>query len=80
VVGDLCTALNEQVAPCVQPVMRRLLTALADPEVHPVAQPVTFSAFGDVALAVGAAFTPYLPQVLPVLEAAIHSSRTHPQP
>jgi hypothetical protein len=39
-----------------------------------VCKPCTLSALGDVALAVGSAFPPYLPQVLPLLDAAIHAA------
>jgi hypothetical protein len=35
-VGDLCTALDAHIAPCVPAVMTRLLTALADPELPSV--------------------------------------------
>lgn len=49
VVGDLCTSLESHMEPCVEVLVRRLLDALLSPNLHHLAKPAAFSAFGCVA-------------------------------
>ena len=70
VVGDLCRALGEKVAPFADAIMMVLLTNLAANELAASVKPAVVSAFGDVALALGPGFDKYFANVLPMLAGA----------
>ncbi len=67
VMGDVCRALNEGVAPFCNDVMGILLQHLQNPVVHQQVKPACLSCFGDIALAIGGKFEAYLPMVLQTL-------------
>lgn len=60
VLGDICRAVESQVAPYCNAIMQILLENLADQAVSRDLKPQILSAFGDVALALGDQFEPYL--------------------
>ncbi len=70
VLGDVCRAIEEQVAPYVQPVMAVLLRNLESNDVQRTVKPQILSAFGDVALAIGDRFETCLPPCLHMLQSA----------
>jgi importin subunit beta-1 len=67
VMGDVCRALNEGVAPYCDNVMTILLQHLQNPMVHQLVKPACLSCFGDIALAIGGKFELYLPTVVGTL-------------
>jgi len=60
VVGDLCRALEAQIAPFCDDIVRCLLENLQNPELNRSVKPPVLSAFGDIALAIGGHFEKYL--------------------
>lgn len=74
VLGDICRAMDAQVAQFSDNIMEVLLKTLSDPSVDRTIKPQILSSFGDIALAVGDKFEPYLPHVLPMLQGAQHLS------
>ncbi|KAL3138275.1 hypothetical protein ABBQ32_006093 [Trebouxia sp. C0010 RCD-2024] len=74
VLGDICRAMEAQVAQFSDNIMEVLLKTLSDPSVDRTIKPQILSSFGDIALAVGDKFEPYLPHVLPMLQGAQHLS------
>eukprot|EP00698_Gefionella_okellyi_P016246 TRINITY_DN4646_c0_g1_i1.p1 TRINITY_DN4646_c0_g1~~TRINITY_DN4646_c0_g1_i1.p1 ORF type:complete len:848 (-),score=205.25 TRINITY_DN4646_c0_g1_i1:134-2677(-) len=70
VVGDLCRALNEQMAPFTDELLQQLLTDLQNPALDRSVKPSILAAFGDIALAIGGQFEKYLPFVIPMLQQA----------
>ncbi|KAJ3044887.1 karyopherin beta [Rhizophlyctis rosea] len=69
-VGDLTRALNEQIAPYCQEIMTVLMTNLQATEINRDLKPTILATFGDVALAIGDKFEPFLYSVMEVLNAA----------
>jgi len=69
-VGDICRALGPQSLPYCQGFMEVLLTALQSPVLHRSVKPPILSCFGDVALAVGPSFEPFLETTMNVLQQA----------
>ena len=74
VLGDICRAMDAQVAQFSDNIMEVLLKTLSDPSVDRTIKPQILSSFGDIALAIGDKFEPYLPHVLPMLQGAQHLS------
>lgn len=71
VLGDVARAVNDEaLAPWGDVLMAALLRAVQSPETPRDVKPPILSAFGDVALALGPRFEPYLGHVLPTLAAA----------
>ena len=66
VLGDVCRAVEAQVAPFCNEVMQQLLANLKSPAVARSLKPQILSCFGDIALALGPGFEPYLGHVLQV--------------
>ncbi|EEB16196.1 importin beta, putative [Pediculus humanus corporis] len=66
-VGDLCRALKSKVSEYCDEIMVLLLENLSNENVHRSIKPHIFSAFGDIALAIGAEFKKYLEVVLQTL-------------
>eukprot|EP01137_Pigoraptor_chileana_P000085 Opistho-2@35669 len=60
VVGDICRAIGVAVLPYCDDFMGTLLEILKDPKVHRTVKPLVFSAFGDIAMAIGPEFRRYL--------------------
>ncbi|XP_033729110.1 importin subunit beta-1-like isoform X1 [Pecten maximus] len=70
IVGDLCRALGPKVLTCCDEIMTMLLENLGNSTVHRSVKPQILSAFGDIALAIGPNFKPYLEYVLNTLQQA----------
>ena len=71
VLGDVARAVgDEALAPWGDVLVAALLRAVQSPETPRDVKPPILSAFGDVALALGPRFEPYLGHVLPTLAAA----------
>ena len=80
VVGDLCRALNADLAPYCDSIVTLLLQDLQSNELHKSVKPSILSAFGDLALALGPAFDKYLAHAVGMLEsAAAHSLTAAPE-
>ncbi|KAL7746173.1 karyopherin Kap95 [Sorochytrium milnesiophthora] len=69
-IGDICRALNADVAPYVETFMNTLFANLQSATLHKDVKPTVLAAFGDIALAIGSRFEPYLPHVVAILEQA----------
>lgn len=70
VVGDLCRAMQQDITPFCDEIMNRLLQCLQNPSLHRDAKPLVLSAFGDVAIAIGANFVKYLDISMMILSQA----------
>ncbi|KAK9809817.1 hypothetical protein WJX73_009625 [Symbiochloris irregularis] len=70
VLGDVCRAVEQQIAPFCDNVMHILLSNLQSNTVPRELKPQILSAFGDIALALGDQFEKYLTHVLQVLHRA----------
>jgi len=60
VVVDICAAVGSQIQPFCDQIMGALTDCLKDGSAHRDTKPVVFSCFGDIAMAICAAFEPYL--------------------
>lgn len=60
VVVDICAAVAEQIQPYCDDIMGALMDCLRDGTAHRETKPSVFSCFGDIAMAIRAAFEPYL--------------------
>lgn len=69
-IGDICRALGEASLPYCQGFMEVLLADLQSNVLHRNVKPVILSCFGDVALAVGPGFEPFLETTMGVLQQA----------
>jgi importin subunit beta-1 len=70
VLGDAARAVDAALAPHADAVMAALLATLQNPAARREVKPLILSAFGDVALALGGGFGPYVGHVIPVLASA----------
>jgi importin subunit beta-1 len=70
VVGDICRALGDKVAPYCDALVSLLLENLKNPVINRTVKPPILSCFGDIALAIGGRFEPYLPHVMAMLQQA----------
>lgn len=70
VTGDLARAVKTKISPYADPLLQALLAALSSPVLHRTAKPTVVSVFGDVAIALGSGFTPYLQNVMGMLSQA----------
>ena len=59
-VGDIARALEGKIEPYTKEIMEALVESLKDTTLHRSVKPPVLSSFGDVALAIGARFEPYL--------------------
>ena len=66
VLGDICRAVEAQVAPYCDSLMTQLLANLKSSAGARGLKPPILSCFGDIALALGSRFEPYLAHVLSV--------------
>lgn len=69
-VGDLCRALGMKMLPYCNELMMMLLENLSNENVHRSVKPQILSVFGDIAMAIGPNFKPYLDVVLTTLQQA----------
>ena len=60
VVGDICRAIEGKIQPYCDDIMGALLQSLQNSSLHRNVKPPVLSCFGDIALAIGASFEPYL--------------------
>jgi hypothetical protein len=70
VLGDVCRAIEDQIAPYTEPIMTILLHNLESPDVQRSIKPQILSAFGDIALAIGDRFEAMLTPCLHMLSSA----------
>lgn len=59
-VGDISRAIEGDMKPYCDDIMSALIEALQNPSLHRSVKPPVLSCFGDVALAIGAGYEPYL--------------------
>ena len=72
-VGDLCRALEVNVAGYCDIIVQKLLEALQAPNLDRVVKPEILSALGDIAMAIGEHFLKYLPFTMTMLMQAAQS-------
>lgn len=70
IIGDLARALGEGIVVYCNNFMQLLVTNLQSPVLHRNVKPNILSCFGDVAMAIGDKFEPYLEIVMMVLQQA----------
>lgn len=59
-ISDLCLAVGDKLQPYCNDMVGALKVALEDPKVNRDAKPLVISSLGDIAMAIGAAYEPYL--------------------
>jgi importin subunit beta-1 len=59
-VGDISRNIEAQIQPYCDAIMNALVESLKDSTIHRSVKPPVLSCFGDIAMAIGAAFEPYL--------------------
>eukprot|EP00980_Cylindrotheca_fusiformis_P000364 scaffold91_cov127-Cylindrotheca_fusiformis.AAC.24 len=59
-VGDISRNIEAQIQPYCDDIMNALIESLRDSTIHRSVKPPVLSCFGDIAMAIGAAFEPYL--------------------
>lgn len=59
-VGDICRAIEARIQPHCDEIMGVLVEALKDVSINRSVKPPVISCFGDIALAIGGAYEPYL--------------------
>ncbi|CAJ1960227.1 unnamed protein product [Cylindrotheca closterium] len=59
-VGDISRNIEAQIQPYCDEVMNALIDSLKDSTIHRSVKPPVLSCFGDIAMAIGAAYEPYL--------------------
>lgn len=69
-IGDICRALGDASAPYCQGFMEVLLADLQSTVLHRSVKPPILGCFGDVAMAVGPGFEPFLETTMGVLQQA----------
>ena len=79
VVGDICRALEGGVVQYCDGMMTQLLKDLSSNHLHRSVKPPIFSAFGDIALAIGDNFEKYLAYAMPMLQSAAELSAQQSQ-
>jgi len=68
--SDVIRAIGEQIAPYCDQIVRYLFTDVESNTVSRMVKPSILAVFGEIALAIGAAFEPYLPVVMQLLQQA----------
>lgn len=59
-VGDISRNIEAQIQPYCDEIMNALIDSLKDSTIHRSVKPPVLSCFGDIAMAIGAAYQPYL--------------------
>ena len=67
VVVDICAAVGAAIQPYCDAIMGALTDCLKDAAAHRDTKPVVFSCFGDISMAIGVSFEPYLPMATMLL-------------
>lgn len=70
VLSDVIRAVGEQIAPHCDQIVRYLFTDVESTTVSRMVKPSILAIFGEIALAIGAAFEGYLPVVMQLLQQA----------
>lgn len=70
IVGDVCRALGERAARYTETLVLALFEDLQSPVLNRSVKPHILSSFGDIAMAIGPAFEPYLGTAMAVLQQA----------
>lgn len=70
IVGDICRALGERSARFTETLIMALFEDLQSPVLNRSVKPHILSSFGDIAMAIGPAFEPYLSTAMAVLQQA----------
>lgn len=70
VLSDVIRAVGEQIAPHCDQIVRYLFTDVESTTVSRMVKPSILAVFGEIALAIGAAFEGYLPVVMQLLQQA----------
>jgi len=70
VVSDISRAINEAIGPYAERIMVGLIDILRSPVIHRQVKPNAITAIGEVALAVGPGFAPYLQTTMDILSQA----------
>ena len=70
VLSDVIRAVGEQIAPHCDQIVRYLFTDVESNTVSRMVKPAILAVFGEIALAIGAAFEGYLPVVMQLLQQA----------
>jgi importin subunit beta-1 len=60
-VGDIARSIEGKILPFCNDIMTALVQSLRDENLHRSVKPTVLSCFGDIAMALAAAFEPYLP-------------------
>lgn len=69
-VGDISRNIEAQIQPYCDEIMGALVETLKDSTIHRSVKPPVLSCFGDIAMAIGAAYEPYLPLSIMLLQQA----------
>lgn len=79
-IGDISRALGDASAPYCASFMQSLLAALQSTTLHRSVKPPILSCFGDIAMAIGAGFEPYMQTTMSVLQQAgsMRADPVHP--
>lgn len=77
VVADVCGAVGAQIQPHCDAIMGAMMACLRDGSAHRDTKPAVFSCFGDVAMAIGGSYKPYLEMSTMMLMQAAQSP-VHP--
>lgn len=70
VVGDVCRALDEKMAPYVEGILNVILKNLHSSDLSKQVKPAMFTCIGDIALALGEKFEPYVHYFIPLMQQA----------
>ena len=70
VVSDISRAINDAIEPYAERIMVGLIDVLRSPVIHRQVKPNAITAIGEVALAIGSAFAPYLQTTMDILSQA----------
>lgn len=70
IVGDICRALGEKATPYCETLIYALFEDLQSPVLNRGVKPHILSCFGDIVMAIGPAFEPYLQTAMAVLQQA----------
>lgn len=68
--SDVIRAVGEQIAPHCDQIVRYLFADVESATVSRMVKPAILAVFGEISLAIGAAFEPYLPVVMQLLQQA----------
>ncbi|KAJ3074416.1 karyopherin beta [Podochytrium sp. JEL0797] len=70
-IGDICRSLNEQILPFCRDYMNCLVENLKSPILDKSVKPSILSTFGDIAIAIGGEFEPFIEAVMGIIDEAV---------